>query len=751
MNPVNPVFRLSARLKNGWRGLPARSGRRPADRNGSGRRRKTGVKMVCRRARRSVRRVAGQDGLVARATQSLVLRQGIRNGAALSAIPIVLALLFATAAAIAQPPAKNAAGLAVTFTSLDQKATDTGKSPNVWLYVAAGESATPFLAPGRFSAEWNGALAVDLRSDYVFQAELNGQLKLEINGQPVLDVSGTGGILPLSKPIQLKKGANTLKAVFTSPAEGDAFVRLGWAEKAGMVSPIPLGSFSHPESAELKKGQQLREGRELFLEHRCAKCHTATLAAAAVPELGMDAPALDGVGARRNSQWMARWILDPKAARSGALMPKLLHGPNATEDAEAIAVYLASHKTGAEVTFDATPGSARAATPSADEGAEPNPDQKPLFERLHCVACHNAPGAEEDTKKLSLKHAVEKFSPGKLAEFLRKPEAHYAWIRMPNFRLNAKEAEELAAYLTKDAVPPKESPSNAALLERGKKLVQTSGCLNCHALKLENQFSTRALADLSKLEQGCLATKTDETSKAPQYAFAERARQALQAFLGTDRVALARHVPGEFAERQTRALNCAGCHGQFDGFPGLDQLGGKLKPEWSAAFLAGEIAYKPRAEKHPAGEPWLEARMPAFKSRASWLAQGMAMEHGYPPRTPAEPPIDMEAAKIGQKLIGLDGGFSCVSCHGVGGFAAQGVFESEGINLGYSGERLLRPFFQRWLRSPISIEPQTKMPTYFDEGRSPLTEYYDGDAEKQISAIWQYIRLGSRMTTPKAD
>jgi hypothetical protein len=41
------------------------------------------------------------------------------------------------------------------------------------------------------------------------------------------------------------------------------------------------------------------------------------------------------------------------------------------------------------------------------------------------------------------------------------------------------------------------------------------------------------------------------------------------------------------------------------------------------------------------------------------------------------------------------------------------------------------------------------MPVYFDaEGKSPLVDYYNGDAEKQIGAIWQYIRLWEKTPSP---
>jgi hypothetical protein len=68
--------------------------------------------------------------------------------------------------------------------------------------------------------------------------------------------------------------------------------------------------------------------------------------------------------------------------------------------------------------------------------------------------------------------------------------------------------------------------------------------------------------------------------------------------------------------------------------------------------------------------------------------------------------------------------------------AATQVFEAPGINLVYSSDRLLKPYFQRWLRSPIQVAPSTKMPAYFDEqGKSQLADFYEADGEKQIEAI----------------
>jgi hypothetical protein len=77
------------------------------------------------------------------------------------------------------------------------------------------------------------------------------------------------------------------------------------------------------------------------------------------------------------------------------------------------------------------------------------------------------------------------------------------------------------------------------------------------------------------------------------------------------------------------------------------------------------------------------------------------------------------------------------------------VFESEGINFAYSADRLVPDYYRRWFRAPTSIDPQTKMPVYFDEGKSPLTDILDGDAEKQISAVWEYLKLREKMPAPR--
>ena len=623
------------------------------------------------------------------------------------------------------------AGAGVLFSVTSGGMTDVSLTPNVWLHVPAGQSPTPFVPSGPFTARWEGSINADLRADFSFAAAFSGDLKLTVNGNLALEAKGEGNQPVLGRAIRLNKGLNPFLVEYVPPASGDAFVRLYWTNSETPLNPIPLAALTSATNAALAASERLRSGRDLVYESRCVRCHAVPGAA---PELSMDAPSFNGIGARRQTAWLARWIENPSALRPGTPMPQVFHGPDAAANARAVAAYLGSLKGG-------TPPAP--STGDAEAG-------KALFEKLHCVACHvPAEGGEVRPGLISQKQVKAKFTPGALAAFLQKPEQHFAWIRMPNFKLSPEEAGHLAAYLDSVADPaaPEEPAADAAVLEKGRTLLASSGCLNCHALDgVKSTLAAKPLSELAadRWTAGCLAPAPAEGSRAPRYAWTETERAALRAVATSDRQSLGRSTDADFLERQSQRLNCRECHGKFEGFPHWELLYGKLKPEWAAGFIGGTEAWKPR--------PWLDARMPAFPAYATPLSRGLATLAGHAPVAPADPvPADAAMlAQAGQKLVSANGGFSCISCHGVGDFAATQVFEAPGINLAHSVDRLLPEYYRRWLRAPTSVDAESKMPVYFDEtGRSPLPDILEGDGPRTIAAIWEYLRLGQKAPKPE--
>src|SRR5437667_361288 len=79
-----------------------------------------------------------------------------------------------------------------------------------------------------------------------------GQIKLSINGQKILELSGDNWRHEPTQTITLNKGKNKLLIEYTSPESGDAFFRLYWSSSEFPPEPIPPTVFTHGPSAELE-------------------------------------------------------------------------------------------------------------------------------------------------------------------------------------------------------------------------------------------------------------------------------------------------------------------------------------------------------------------------------------------------------------------------------------------------------------------------------------------------------------------
>jgi mono/diheme cytochrome c family protein len=188
-------------------------------------------------------------------------------------------------------------------------------------------------------------LKLDLNDEMTFETEGRGSARLRINGESALQAPGDVLDGARSKPVSLRGGLNRFELEYESPVAGDAEFRLSWSSKRQPAEPVPPTAFvQDAENPALRGGRLAREGRALFAEHQCAKCHKpdAPWPTNAMPELAADAPSFNGIGSRLREAWIVQWLLQPKSIRPDTLMPQLLSGESAPADARDIAAFLAS-------------------------------------------------------------------------------------------------------------------------------------------------------------------------------------------------------------------------------------------------------------------------------------------------------------------------------------------------------------------------------------------------------------------------
>ncbi len=629
------------------------------------------------------------------------------------------------------------AELAATFESGGAKDTRADRLPA--LLVKAGEAPTPFLAPGEFGVTWTGKLVLTERLRLVFSFEGEGKATLTIGGKEVLTEEGVFGTAA-SKSTRLNRGEHDIAITYRSKPDGSGRFRLFWEERGFPRQSVPPTVFKAEVPAD-----PARHGRLLFAENHCSKCH---IGASGMEELSEFGPILMATGSRLQEEWVAAWLANPASFRPDTRMPDLIDEstPAGKQQAADLAAWLMTQKIG-----EVPPAPDKAL---AQKGGE-------HFHRLGCAACHSVPGGPADPARLSLSDVGFKFQHGALAGFLKKPDAWYAHIGMPDFALSDAEANEIAAYLLEATANSARNPSAFPKGDpaKGMEIATALNCAACHAgtgIQNTTLSGTDTIFAKDWSAGGCVSGKPGP--KVPKFALTDAEREALIAFSKKGSAPLTRHVAAESAAAKLQSMRCTSCH-SMDGHASLlDSVhletkdlvahvqGEHNKVDQTRPHLtfAGEMLHASYLESiingaaTPRPRPWLDMRMPAFHSRAASLANGLARLHGVEPGKPEAPAPDAALAEIGKKLAGSEG-FGCTTCHGVGDMKATAAFEVEGINFALAHQRLRKEWFIRWMDNPASITPSTKMPRYSEDGQSQRPEL-EGDALKQYEAIWNYLQ-----------
>jgi hypothetical protein len=88
----------------------------------------------------------------------------------------------------------------------------------------------------------------------------------------------------------------------------------------------------------------------------------------------------------------------------------------------------------------------------------------------------------------------------------------------------------------------------------------------------------------------------------------------------------------------------------------------------------------------------------------------------------------------------------CVQCHSFKGHSLPGTV---GVDLEGITNRVNPKWFHDFLLNPNGLKARTRMPTFFPNGTSQSKELLGGETDKQIAAMWTYLRDLNKQRLPE--
>ncbi|MHC4837550.1 MAG: PA14 domain-containing protein [Planctomycetota bacterium] len=649
------------------------------------------------------------------------------------------------------------------------------------LAVSAAAQQDAYPAP----ADRQALLLTEKQCFRCHQAPAGLERQLPDLGAPSLDLIGERATGPwieafLREPQALRPGTRMPHLLDDLDAEARA-------QAAGDLAAFLLsrsGGMSE-EGVEVSP-EMLAEGEELFDTVGCRACHADAFADRRLAEMST-------VAALRDQ------LLDPLAVRPSGRMPDL-HLDE--EEATAIAAWLLRAQRQGEGRMQLLPGlrwQAYAWDGAASTG--PTWEEERLFAEGVALEIHEDYGgreerygllfdgllvvpqdgsytfgiASDDGNTLSLdgemvldarymqSHTAREVTV-RLTTGLHPIRISYyegggdqsleAWWSGPGFEEEPLEGDVLQ-HEGEVFLPLVSTPAHPAVdVERGRQLYLSRGCIQCHEAAILGGPPAPDFGSL-RAERGCLAPAVP--AGLPDFKLEAGERGTLNAALRSQDWLSRQRQPAERLATTLEALACTACHARqgldgpspatLRGFtgdgdlgdegrvpPALDGVEDKLQPAWLEEVLVDGAMVREA----------MHTRMPAYgDARGTELtALLLALATPEPERDAA---FSEEKIEMGRTLAG-NGGFACISCHGLAGYPSTGI---EGLDLADAAERLRPSWFKRWLRDPHSIRSTTRMPVFWDEsGRSAQRDHADGRAAPQIEALWSYLALGEAMPLP---
>lgn len=546
-------------------------------------------------------------------------------------------------------------------------------------------------------------------------------------------------------------------------------------------TPLLRGDFvqsscnkCHLQQLNLDLAPVYTQGKNLFINYGCINCH-AVKGLEWAPKSGPD---LSKIKDKVYPEWFLSWVKKPTEYLPHTKMPQV-PWKNDKDPVKAMA-YILDKSEPFNWKYGKFPGG------DANKGKE-------LFNTVGCFACHNLDG-QGGSAGPALDRIAEKTNGDWIYNWIQDPKNWSASHRMPSLRLSKDEAQDITAYVVSHGKKPDEDaqlrmaladPEN---IKAGFNVINTYGCYACHNIKGFEKASNPSveLTNFARKEVGELAfgdakipqtweAWTDGKLKNPQMYLDERSdslmpkpnindeqRHALVVFLKGQApdVLPAKYIAYDPEIEKGRRLvdkyNCKACHvieGQGQEVaqwiqepnflpPNLASTGARLQTDWMHGFLRNPGDY-------PKVRSWLNIRMPSFQMPESELE---SLVRYFKKRDKADglfEVVDVKATPqevaAAEKLMGAEN-FNCFSCHIMNGKFPEGGPTVWAPDLGYVHARIRPQWINKWVRDPSVLVPGTRMPGFYPEPNSGPKDVLEGDDERQITAIVNYL-----MTLGKKD